>query len=302
MKRELHFTQKDDVLKRINESYRTLSKHHKTISDYIASNLEKVVDMTVNELAEETNTSVATVLRLTEVLGYDGYSQFRVAIQNLTKTQLTTLQRIHMRGFETYSFDGVKEILKMDMQNIKATSDALNEDTFQTVLEKIIDAERIYIIGSRTTSMLVEYLSYYFNLLLNGKAKLIQDNIHEPFEQLMNITPNDVALVLSFPRYSAKTYNYLRYCKKRETTVIGITDLPSSPIYPLCDYVLFARSNIISFVDTLVAPLSLVNALIVGVGLMNEKNTQQVLSKLEDLWDEYFTYSTAGEKKTSFDT
>lgn len=301
MKRELHFSAEDDVLKRINDAYRILSKHHKTISDYILSNLEKVVDMTVNNLAEETNTSVATVLRLADMLGYEGYAEFKKALKNLTKTKLTTLQRIHMRGFETYSIDGIKEILKMDMQNIKATGDALDEETFRIVIQRLIDAERIYIIGSRTTSMLVEYLSYYFNLLLNGKVKLIQDNIHEPFEQLMNITPQDVALVLSFPRYSSKTYNYLRYCKKRETTVIGITDLPSSPIYPLCDYVLFARSNIISFVDTLVAPLSLINAIIVGVGLMNEKNTQRVLSELEDLWDEHFTYSGAGSKKTSIE-
>lgn len=299
MKKELHFLPEEDVLTRINDSYSSLSKHHKTISDYIKNNLEKVVDMTVNTLAEETNTSVATVLRLTEVLGYDGYPEFKKSLKNLTKSKLTTLQRIHMRGFESYSIDGIKEILKMDMQNIKATSDALDEKTFEIVIKKILEAERIYIIGSRTTSMLVEYLSYYFNLLLNGKVKLIQDNIYEPFEQLMNITTRDLALVLSFPRYSTKTLNYLKYCKKKKTTIVGITDLPSSPIYPICDHVLFARSNIISFVDTLVAPLSLINALIVGVGLMNEKNTQCVLTELEDLWDEYLTYSAGGSKKSS---
>ncbi len=291
MKKELVFTENEDVLSRISTAYDTMSKQHKSIADYVVEHLDKVAYFTVNVLSKETNTSLATVLRFSYLLGYDGYPEFRKAVRNQTKNRLTTLERIHMPGFETYNFDGIKDILRSDSNNIKTTCDELDEQIFTTVVDELINAEKIYILASRTTYMLSEYMGYYLNLLLNGKVALIQDSIREPFEMLMNITQDDVALGLSFPRYSSRTIRYLDYCKKKNATVIGVTDLPSSPIYPLCDHVLFAKSNIISFVDTLVAPLSLINALIIGVGLKNEEETQRVFSELEQLWDEYLTYN-----------
>ncbi len=290
MKKELFFKENDDILKRLSIAYDSLSKHHKIIADFIMENLDKAAYMTINVLSQYTQTSVATVLRLTYLLGYEGYPEFRQALKNQTKNELTTLQRIHMSGFAEYSIENIKQILKFDIENIKSTYEEIDETVFSNVVDKLISAERIYLIGSRTTSVLADYLGYYLNLILDGKVHTVQDNIREPFEQLMNIGKNDVALGLSFPRYSSRTIKYLSYCKKKETTVVGITDIISSPIYPLCDYVLFAKSNIISFVDTLVAPLSLINALVIGISLKNAAHTQEVFENLENLWNEHVTY------------
>ncbi len=290
MKKELIFKENEDVLKRLSIAYDSLSKHHKIVADYIMENLDKAAYMTINILSQYTDTSVATILRMTYLLGYEGYPEFRQALKNQIKNKLTTIQRIHMQGFDGYSIEAIKDVLKLDIENIKSTYDEIDETELSIVVDKLIAAEKIYLIGSRTTSVLVDYLSYYLNLLLNGKVRTIQDNIREPFEQLMNISKNDVALGLSFPRYSSRTIKYLSYCKKKETTIIGITDIISSPIFPLCDHVLFAKSNIISFVDTLVAPLSLINALVIGISLKNAQHTQEVFANLEELWNEYVIY------------
>jgi len=290
VKKELIFKENEDVLKRLSIAYDSLSKHHKIVADYIMENLDKAAYMTINILSQYTDTSVATILRMTYLLGYEGYPEFRQALKNQIKNKLTTIQRIHMQGFDGYSIEAIKDVLKLDIENIKSTYDEIDETELSIVVDKLIAAEKIYLIGSRTTSVLVDYLSYYLNLLLNGKVRTIQDNIREPFEQLMNISKNDVALGLSFPRYSSRTIKYLSYCKKKETTIIGITDIISSPIFPLCDHVLFAKSNIISFVDTLVAPLSLINALVIGISLKNAQHTQEVFANLEELWNEYVIY------------
>ena len=216
MKKELIFTENEDVLSRISTAYDTMSKQHKSIADYVVEHLDKVAYFTVNVLSKETKTSLATVLRFSYLLGYEGYPEFRKAVRNQTKNRLTTLERIHMPGFETYNFSGIKEILKSDSTNIKTTCDELDEKVFTTTVDELIKAEKIYILASRTTYMLSEYMGYYLNLLLNGKVKLIQDSIREPFEMLMNITQDDVALGLSFPRYSSRTIRYLDYCQKEE--------------------------------------------------------------------------------------
>ena len=290
MKSRIEFNESDDVLSLLSLSYDQLSKQHKTIADYVMNNLDKAAYMTINVLSANTQTSVATVLRLTYLLGYSGYPDFRNALKDQIKSQLTTIQRINMPGLSQYSIESIREVLTRDIQNIKSTRDEIDEKTFTAVVNKLIAAKRIYVIGSRTTSVLAEYLGYYLNLLLEGKVHIVQDSIRDPIEQLMVIGQEDVALGMTFPRYSAKTIRYLKYCKKRETTIIGITDVSSSPIYPICDHVLYAKSNIISFVDTLVAPLSLINALIIGVGLKNQAATRRVFENLENLWIENVTY------------
>lgn len=280
-----------DVLKRINKQYTKLSRQHKIIADFIVGNLEKASYMTIDVLAATTNTSVATVLRLANLLGYDKYPEFRNALKNSSKSTLTTLQRIDMPGFEQYSIEAVREVLRHDMQNIKDTVEEINAEVFEDVIDKLIAAENIYLIGSRTSAFLVDYFAYYLNLLYGGKVHLTHDNFKDPFEQLLHLSSKDAVLGLSFPRYSTQTVKYLAYAKSKCSQVIGITDLPSSPIYPLCDLVLFAKSNIISFVDTLIAPLSLLNALIIGIGLKDKEHTREVFSELEELWSRNDTYN-----------
>lgn len=287
---KVEFDENSDVISRIQKAYPRLSKQHKNIADYITGNLEKASYMTINLLAENTSTSVATVLRLTTLLGYEGYPEFRRALKNSSKSALTTLQRIDMPGFETYSFENIREVLRHDMQNIKDTVEELDSEQFDKVIDSILNAKTVYLMASRTSSFLVEYLAYYLNLLLCGNVKIANDGHKEPLEVLMHATEEDAVIVLSFPRYSSETVKALEYVKKKKPRIIGITDLITSPIYNLCDHVLLAKSNIISFVDTLIAPLSLLNAIIIGVGLRDKENTRKVYSELESMWEENEIY------------
>ncbi len=287
---KVEFDKNSDVIARIQKAYPRLSKQHKIIADYITGNLEKASYMTINLLAENTATSVATVLRLTTLLGYEGYPEFRRALKNSSKSALTTLQRIDMPGFEAYSFENIREVLRHDMQNIKDTVDELQSETFDKVIDSIMEAKTVYLMASRTSSFLVEYLAYYLNLLLCGNVKIANDGHKDPLEVLMHATKDDAVVVLSFPRYSSETVKALEYVRKKSPKIIGITDLITSPIYGLCDHVLLAKSNIISFVDTLIAPLSLLNAIIIGVGLKDKENTRRVYSELERLWEENEIY------------
>ncbi|MBR6801701.1 MAG: MurR/RpiR family transcriptional regulator [Eubacteriaceae bacterium] len=287
---KVEFDANSDVISRIHKAYPRLSKQHKNIADYITGNLEKASYMTINLLAENTSTSVATVLRLTTLLGYEGYPEFRRALKNSSKSALTTLQRIDMPGFESYSFESIREVLRHDMQNIKDTVDELDSDEFDRAINAIKNARTVYLMASRTSSFLVEYLAYYLNLLLGGNVKIANDGHKEPLEVLMHATSEDAVVVLSFPRYSAETVKAIEYAKKKSPKIIGITDLTTSPIYSLCDYVLLAKSNIISFVDTLIAPLSLLNAIIIGVGLIDKENTRRVYAELESMWEENEIY------------
>ncbi|MBE6038458.1 MAG: MurR/RpiR family transcriptional regulator [Anaerofustis stercorihominis] len=287
---KVEFDGNSDVIKRIHAVYAKLSKQHKNIADYITGNLEKASYMTINILAEHTSTSVATVLRLTTLLGYEGYPEFRQALKNSSKSALTTLQRIDMPGFEKYGFESIREVLRHDMQNIKDTVDELDADEFDNVIDAIMKAKTVYLMASRTSSFLVEYLAYYLNLLLGGNVKIANGEHKEPLEVLMHATKDDAVVVLSFPRYSSETVKSLEFVKKKSPKIIGITDLTTSPIYPFCDHVLLAKSNIISFVDTLIAPLSLLNAIIIGVGLKDKERTRAVYTELETLWSENEIY------------
>ncbi len=290
MPRKVEFDQNSDVISRIHKAYPRLSKQHKIIADYITGNLEKASYMTINLLAEHTSTSVATVLRLTTLLGYEGYPEFRRALKNSSKSALTTLQRIDMPGFENYSIESIREVLRHDMQNIKDTVEDLDIEQFDMVIESLMSAKTVYLMASRTSSLLVEYLEYYLNRLLGGNVKIANSSHKDPLEVLMHATKDDAVVVLSFPRYSSETVKALEYVKKKSPKIIGITDLTTSPIYPLCDHVLLAKSNIISFVDTLIAPLSLLNAIIIGIGLKDKENTKRVYTELEDLWEENEIY------------
>ncbi len=289
MKNDIIFNENLNVLERINSAYADMSKNHKVIAGYIKNNLDKVSDLTISMLAEFTNTSAATVLRFAEMLGYEGYPEFKKGLRALSNDKLTISQRIDMPLTDGVESD-IKSVFKYDIANIKATMDTLDMDVFNRFIDLMIKADKIYILSSRTSRLLAEYLDYYLGFVLHDKSVLIKEGIREPFEQLMSVKTNDVVLGLSFPRYSSKTIRYMEFCRARKVTVLGITDEKSSPIYPLCDHVLFTKSNIISFVDTLVAPMSMLNALIIGIGMSDKEKTRRTFEKVEEIWSENVTY------------
>ena len=176
-----------------------------------------------------------------------------------------------------------------DINNIRYTLKEFDEENFNAIVNYIVEAKAVYIIGFRTTSILTQYLGYYLDLLLEN-VKVIDYRIGDVYEQIIQAQPGDLAIGISFPRYSSKIYETLHYLKKKELNIVGITDNGLSPITRACDHYLIAKSNIISFVDTLTAPLSLLNAIIVAVGLRNKSKTKETFKELEDIWAQNLVY------------
>jgi len=284
------YHKKENILERIEKSFKYMSKTHKIIAEYIQQNYDKAAYMTAQNIAAHLGTSEATVVRFSQILGYDGYYTLKKSLQDVTKSKLTTVQRIDMDDFGVYNTDLIKNILYFDVENIKRTIQELDTDNFTEIVDQIIDAPNIYLIGCRTSSILVDYLGFYLNMLLGGNTKIIREGVSNIYEQLVNVREKDVVIGITFPRYSGKTLDYIEFSKKRGCSVISLTDSEQSPIVPLSDYVLYAKSNIISFVDTLVAPLSLINAIVLGVGLRNKEKTKEVFGRLESIWNDKLIY------------
>ncbi|MFZ7120443.1 MAG: MurR/RpiR family transcriptional regulator [Eubacteriaceae bacterium] len=279
-----------DIIQKLKNDYVNLSKSHKLIADYLLLNYEKAAFMTASRLGEMTGVSEATVVRFANNLGFDGYPKFKRALQNIIKTKLTTIQRIDMSQKKLNNRCLIKNILNSDIDNIRYTLEEFNEINFERVVDLVVNANNIYIVGFRTTTILTEYLGYYLNLILDN-VKVINNGVGDIYEQTIRAKEGDLVIGVSFPRYSAKTYETIEYLKEKGLNIVAITDNEMSPITKLCEYYLIAKSNIISFVDTLVAPLSLLNALIIAVGLRNEDKTKKIFNELEKVWAEHYIYA-----------
>lgn len=278
-----------DIILRIKKEYYHFSKSHKLIADYLLENYEKVAFMTAARLGETVGVSEPTVVRFANHLGFDGYPRFKKVLQDIIKTRLTTIQRIDMTLDKLENKYLIKDILNADIENIRYTLEEFDEITFEKVVNLIVNAETIYIVGFRTTSILTQYLGYYLELLLEN-VKVIDYGVGDVYEQIIKAKPNDVVIGVSFPRYSSKTYETIEYLKEKGLKIVAITDNSMSPITKESDYCLIAKSNIISFVDTITAPLSLINALIVAVGLKNKEKTKEIFHELEQVWAKHYIY------------
>jgi len=279
-----------DLIKIIQKSFPRLSKGQKLIAEYIINNYEKAAFMTASKLGNKVGVSESTVVRFANALGYDGYPKLQKELQELIKTKLTTVQRLEMS--KDYSSEGavLKKVLKADMDNIRATIEEIDTEIFQSVINDIFKAKRIYIVGLRSSTTLAEYLGFYLNLILDN-VKVVTSGVSDIFEQMLRVGKDDMVIGISFPRYSANTLNALEYTKEQGALVVGITDSQVSPIASIADYTLTARSNMASFVDSLVAPLSLINALIVAVGMREKDEITSSFSKLERIWDKHNVYN-----------
>lgn len=279
-----------DLIKVIQKSFSRLSKGQKLIAEFIINNYDKAAFMTASKLGNKVGVSESTVVRFANALGYDGYPKLQRELQELIKTKLTTVQRLEMSKDYTNEGAVLKKVLKADMDNIRATIEEIDTDVFQSVVNHIFKAKRIYIIGLRSSSTLAEYLGFYLNLILDN-IKVVTSGVSDVFEQMLRVGKDDLVIGIGFPRYSTNTLNALTYTKEQGALVVGITDSQVSPIAAISDYTLIARSNMASFVDSLVAPLSLINALVVAVGMREKSEITSTFDKLEKIWEKHHVYS-----------
>lgn len=286
---------RQDLMKLIQLKFPRLSKGQKLIAEYILKHYDKAAFMTAAKLGQTVNVSESTVVRFANELGFSGYPKLQKALQEMIKTKLTSVQRIEISSDYMSEENVMKSVLKADMENIRATLEKINDSTFENVVNALFKANRIYIVGYRSSQALADFLAFYLGLVLDN-VKLISNGVSDVFEQLLRVKEGDVVIGIGFPRYSSTTVEALRFAKSKNADVVAITDSLLSPLASTSDYSLIAQSNMASFVDSLVAPLSVINALIVAVGIREKQKVSETFETLENIWDEYnvYTYKNKG--------
>lgn len=281
---------KQDLMRTIQVKFPRLSKGQKLIAEYILKHYDKAAFMTAAKLGISVGVSESTVVRFANELGFSGYPKLQKALQELIKNKLTTVQRIELSNDFVSEESALKGVLKSDMENIRATLEKINHKTFEDVVNGIFAAKKIYIIGLRSSTALSEFLGFYLNLILDN-VKIVEYGISDIFEQMINVHEDDLVIGIGFPRYAARTIEALAFAQSRGSKVVAITDSLLSPLAARADYTLIAQSNMASFVDSLVAPLSVINALIIAVGLREKEKISTTFLDLESIWEEYQVYS-----------
>ncbi len=277
-----------DLIHKINDSYPKMSKGQKLISEYILNNYDKAAFMTALKLGDKVNVSESTVVRYAMTLGYEGYPELQKAIQEMVRNKLTTIQRMEMTS-ELSKPMVLRSVMKADMNNIRATIDEINTDIFEEIIDEIYAAKRIYIMGVRSSAPLAEFLGYYLNYILDN-VRIVTSGINDIIEQVVHIKEDDILICISFPRYSRKILEAMKFASGKKAKIIAITDSLLSPLAEYAKHSLVAHSDIASFVDSLVAPFSVVNALIVAIGLRKKEEVAEHFMELEHIWEDYEVY------------
>ena len=280
----------ENIVGLINEKYSSFSKGQKVIADFILKEYKGAKYMTAAEVAEVTGLSEVTVVRFAYELGFEGYPKFQRALKDSTRKKLTTAQRLEFVSEDLKQDTLLQDVLNTDMKNMVKSLQLVNQDNFNTIVKEILNAKRIYILGVRSSAPLASFLGFYFNLIFSNIRLVHTTSVSEMFEQIINIEKGDVIIGVSFPRYSKRTIRALEYAKSQGATAIAITDSDGSPLKDVSDYTLEAVSDMTSFVDSLVAPLSVINALIIAIGIERKKHLIDTFDKLENIWDESNVY------------
>ena len=280
----------NDLITKIQSELPGFSKGQKRIARFILEHYDKAAFMTASRLGVTVGVSESTVVRFATELGYDGYPHLQRALQEMIRNKLTSVQRMEVAGDRMGGRDVLQTVLHADMDMIRVTLDEIDRDAFQGAVDALMGAKRIYILGVRSSSALASFLGFYFNLLFENVTLVHTNSVSEIFEQVLRVGPGDVLFGISFPRYSKRTLSAMKYARDRGARVIALTDSQLSPLARVADHVLLARSDMASFVDSLVAPLSVVNALIVAVGMSRRDEIEQTFNKLERIWEEYDVY------------
>lgn len=278
-----------DLIQRINEKHTKMSKGQKLISEFILNNYDKAAFMTALKLGEKVNVSESTVVRYAMFLDYLGYPELQKAIQEMVRNKLTTIQRIEMTS-ELSKPMVLRSVMKADMNNIRTTIDEINPDIFDEIIDNIYAAKRVYIMGLRSSAPLAQFLGYYLNYILDN-VRVVTSGVNDIIEQIIHINSDDVIISISFPRYSRRIIEAIKFANEKNANIIAITDSLLSPLAEYANHSLVAKSDIASFVDSLVAPISVINALIVSIGLRKKEEMSEHFSELEKIWEEYEVYS-----------
>ena len=281
---------KDDILSILEEKGPSFSKGQRRIAEYITDSYDKAAFMTASRLGKTVGVSESTVVRFAVELGYDGYPEMQKAMQEMVMNRLTSVQRIEVANNRIGNQDILSKVLQSDADKIRQTSETISREHFRLAVEAVLKARRIYILGVRSAAPLANFTGYYMNYMFEDVRVITVSGAGEMFENLVNITPDDVVIAFSFPRYSSATLKAAQYCRALGATVIGITNSTISPLAQNSDHVLIAKSDMVSLVDSLVAPLSVVNALLVALASAREKEVQKSLETLERVWEEYNIY------------
>lgn len=285
-----------DFLHIINERMLEFSKGQKRIGTYILSHYDKAAFMTAAKLGETVGVSESTVVRFATELGCDGFPQLQHSLQDMIRNKLTTVQRIEIVNDRIQSADVLTKVLNMDIDKIRRTLEDTDVENFNRVADTICGAKNIYILGVRSSASLASFLSFYFYKIFKSVRNIATSSASEVFEQMINIGPDDVLIAITFPRYSKRTINAAKFAHESGATVIAITDSHSAPVIRYSDEVLLARSDMASFADSLVAPLSLIDALIVAIGIRRQEEVSHTFTQLEKIWDQYEVYEKDDEQ------
>ena len=279
-----------DLLKVIESKYDDFSKGQKKIADYIFENSDKVAYMTANKLAKTVGVSDSTVVRFAVEIGFLGYPEFLKTLREVVSSKLTSVQRMEITSSSFSKEEVLDMVINADIDKLKKTLININRDDFNNAVETIIKAKTIYIIGVRSAASIAGFLGFNFNLMFDNVKLVNTNSVSEMFEQILNIGKDDVIIGISFPRYSRRTVKALKYAKSCDAKIVAVTDSMMSPLNEYADYSLIARSDMASFADSLVAPLSLMNALIVAIAMNKSEEISNTFKKLENIWDEYEVY------------
>ena len=284
-----------DILAVIQENMHTFSKGQKRIANYILDSYDKAAFMTASKLGKRVGVSESTVVRFAAELGYDGYPDMQRTLQKMIRNRLTSVQRIEVTNDRLGDQDLLSMVLQSDIEKIRLTLEELDRASFERAVEAIVSARRIYIIGVRSSASIATFLSFYFNLIFDNVVEVTANTASEVFERLLRVGQGDVVIGVSFPRYSSRTVQAMNFARDQGAVTVAITDSEASPLAPISTYTLKARSDMASFVDSLVAPLSLVNALLVAVSRKKGDDLANTLQTLEQIWDEYGVYEKVQE-------
>lgn len=274
-----------DLLTRINQHYNSFSKGQKLLANYIIDNYDRAAFITASKMGRTVGVSESTVVRFAYALGYDGYPALQRSLQEMIRNRLTTVQRIQLTS-DLSQDEVLSTVLKSDISNIRSTIESVNTATFNTVIDHMLKARKIYVVGIKSAAPLAQFLGYYLNFILDDVC-IVNSTV---YETMLRISDKDMCIGISFPRYSSKAVEALSFARSQGAYVTAITDSMFSPIAELADSVLVARSDMASFADSLAAPLSLINALIVGAGLRRKDEVYERLDQLEGIWKSHKVY------------
>ncbi len=281
----------NEVIQKINEKYAKMSKGQKKLADYIIENYDKAAFLTAAKLGAVVSVSESTVVRFAMNLGYQGYPDFQKALEEMVRNRLNSIQRMEVAYGRISQSEILSTVLQSDAEKIKLTLENIDENAFETAIDILMNARNIYVLGIRSCMPLANFLSFYLNMIFDNVRLIHTSSPSEIFEQMIRIGEEDAIIGISFPRYSMRTLKAMEFANNRNAKVITLTDSVHSPmnLYSSCN--LIARSDMASIVDSLVAPLSVINALVVALCMKKQKEVVNTLETLEKIWDEYQVYS-----------